>query len=146
MINQGEPEIQAVPRGSGWRILVVDDSRDSATSLARLLELLGNLVHLANDGVAAVEAAAEFRPEIILMDVGMPRMNGYEATRHIREQPWGRSVIIVALTGWGQDADRRMSKEAGCDGHLVKPVSLPELQKLLAELIARKSCSEVAPE
>ena len=68
------------------------------------------------------------------MDVGMPRLNGYEATRRIREQPWGRSVIIIALTGWGQDGDRLLSSEAGCDGHLVKPVNLSDLEKLLIEL------------
>ena len=133
------PESGAAAPTARRRILVVDDSRDSAISLAKLLELLGNEVHTAHDGVAAVEAANEFRPEIILMDVGMPRLNGYEATRCIREQPWGQSIVIVALTGWGQDADRKMSREAGCNGHLVKPVSLPDLQNLLAELIARKS-------
>ena len=70
------------------------------------------------------------------MDVGMPRLNGYEATRRIREQPWGRSIIIIALTGWGQDGDRLLSREAGCDGHLVKPVNLRDLEKLLAALTA----------
>ena len=138
-INPATPENGAAAPTTRRRILVVDDSRDSAISLARLLKLLGNEVHTAHDGVAAIEAANEFRPEIILMDVGMPRLNGYEATRCIREQPWGQSIVIVALTGWGLDADRKMSKEAGCDGHLVKPVSLPDLEKLLAELIARKS-------
>ncbi len=120
--------------GPRRRILVVDDNRDSAISLARLLNLLGNEVHTAHDGVEAAEATAQFRPEIILMDVGMPRLNGYEATRRIREQPWGRSVIIIALTGWGQEGDRLLSSEAGCDGHLVKPVNLSDLEKLLIEL------------
>jgi CheY-like chemotaxis protein len=69
------------------------------------------------------------------MDVGMPRLNGYEATRRIRERPWGRDVAIIALTGWGQEVDRARSKEAGCDGHLVKPVDLPELEKLLSQLL-----------
>jgi PAS domain S-box-containing protein len=120
--------------GPRRRILVVDDNRDSAISLARVLKLLGNEVHTAHDGVAATEAAHEFRPEIILMDVGMPRLNGYEATRRIRGQPWGRSIIIIALTGWGQDGDRLLSREAGCDGHLVKPVNLADLEKLLTAL------------
>jgi CheY-like chemotaxis protein len=71
------------------------------------------------------------------MDVGMPRLNGYEASRRIRQQPWGREVTIIALTGWGQDGDRVQSREAGCDGHLVKPVDFSELQKLLAELDRR---------
>jgi PAS domain S-box-containing protein len=123
-----------VANGPRRRILVVDDNRDSANSLARLLTLLGNEVHTAHDGVEAADATDQFRPEIILMDVGMPRLNGYEATRRIREQPWGRSVIIIALTGWGQDGDRLLSSEAGCDGHLVKPVNLADLEKLLTEL------------
>ena len=122
--------------GPTRRILVVDDNRDSADSMAMLLKLLGNEVRTAHDGIEAVEAAEEFRPEVILMDVGMPRLNGYEATRRIREQPWGRSVIIIALTGWGQEGDRVQSREAGCDGHLVKPVNLPDLNRLLTDLAA----------
>jgi len=120
--------------GPRRRILVVDDNRDSAKSMAMLLKLLGNDVATAHDGVEAVETAAKFRPKVILMDVGMPRLNGYEATGRIREQPWGPPIIIIALTGWGQEGDRAMSKAAGCDGHLVKPVSLPDLEKLLTEL------------
>ena len=120
--------------GPGRRILVVDDNRDSAESMGEMLRLFGNDVALAHDGLQAVEAAGAFRPQVILMDVGMPRLNGYEATRRIREQPWGKDVAIVALTGWGQEGDRSKSKEAGCDGHLVKPVSLQDLQKMLSEL------------
>jgi PAS domain S-box-containing protein len=122
--------------GPRRRILVVDDNRDSAKSLAMLLKLRGNDVLTAHDGVEAVEAAGEFRPEVILMDVGMPRLDGYEATRRIREQPWGPPAIIIALTGWGQEGDRVLSKAAGCDGHLVKPVSLTDLEQLLTELEA----------
>jgi PAS domain S-box-containing protein len=114
------------------RILVVDDNRDSATSMAMMLRLLNNEVRAAHDGAEAVETAESFRPQVILMDVGMPRLNGYEATRRIRERPWGGAVTIIALTGWGQEGDRQRSQEAGCDGHLIKPVSLPELEKLLA--------------
>ncbi|HEY1191032.1 MAG TPA: ATP-binding protein, partial [Gemmata sp.] len=120
--------------GPGRRILVVDDNRDSAESMGEMLRLFGNEVALAHDGVEAVEAAGAFRPQVILMDVGMPRLNGYEATRRIREQAWGKDVAIVALTGWGQEGDRKLSREAGCDGHLVKPVSLPDLQRMLGEL------------
>jgi PAS domain S-box-containing protein len=116
------------------RILVVDDHADSASSLAVMLRLLGNEVRIARDGIEAVELARELRPQVVLMDIGMPRLNGYDATRRIREQPGGDAVVIIALTGWGQDADRVESKEAGCDGHLVKPVALPDLEKLLAEL------------
>jgi CheY-like chemotaxis protein len=85
-------------------------------------------------GVEAVDLAEEFRPEVIQMDVGMSRLNGYDATRRIRERPWGPAVIIIALTGWGQEGDRALSKAAGCDGHLVKPVSLTDLEELLTEL------------
>jgi CheY-like chemotaxis protein len=82
----------------------------------------------------AVSAAESFRPEVILMDVGMPRLNGLDATRRIREQPWGKGITIIALTGWGQEGDRERSKEAGCDGHLVKPVNVSDLDKLLADV------------
>ncbi len=118
--------------GPRWRILVVDDNRDSAETLAMMLQLLNNEVRTAHDGLEAVEVAAAFRPNLILMDLGMPRLNGYDATRRIRAEPWGRSMTIVALTGWGQDSDRARSHEAGCNGHLVKPVNLAELEKLLA--------------
>jgi len=114
------------------RLLVVDDNRDGATSLAMMLRLLGDEVRTAHDGIEAVEAAAEFRPEVILMDVGMPRMNGLEAARLIKNEPWGKEIIIIALTGWGQENDRARTFEAGCDDHMVKPVDFAELQKKLA--------------
>jgi signal transduction histidine kinase/ActR/RegA family two-component response regulator len=139
-LAQGVPEpAPPAPADRGamataWRILVVDDSEDSARSMAKVLKLLKNEVRTANDGEQAVQAASAFRPDVILMDLGMPRVNGYEATRQIRELDWGRSVAIIALTGWGQDIDRAKSREAGFDGHLVKPVNLAELERLLAEL------------
>jgi PAS domain S-box-containing protein len=119
------------------RLLVVDDNRDSATSLADVFKLSGVEVCVANDGAEAVRAAEEFQPELILMDVGMPRLNGYQASRQIREQAWGERPIIIALTGWGQEADRFRSRQAGCDGHLVKPVELEELGELLKSLKER---------
>jgi PAS domain S-box-containing protein len=122
--------------GPRRRILVVDDNRDAATSMATMLRLVGNEVRTAHDGAEAVAVAEAFRPQAILMDVGMPKLNGYDATQRIREQPWGQDVIIIALTGWGQDVDRTQSRKAGCDGHLVKPVKQAELEKLLAELEA----------
>jgi PAS domain S-box-containing protein len=128
------PDREQTAAGPRRRILVVDDNRDSAKSMAMILKFRGNDVVTAHDGVEAVEAAEQFRPEVILMDVGMPRLDGYEATRRIREQPWGPPAIIIALTGWGQEGDRALSKAAGCDGHLVKPVSLTDLEKLLTEL------------
>jgi PAS domain S-box-containing protein len=120
--------------GARRRILVVDDNRDSAASLALMLQLVGNEVRTAHDGAAAIEMAEQFRPQVVLMDIGMPKLNGYEATQRIRQQPWGLGMTVIALTGWGQEEDRARSKEAGCDGHLVKPVSLPDLEKLLEQL------------
>jgi CheY-like chemotaxis protein len=127
-----QPGESARPVG-GRRVLVVDDNRDGAESLAEMLRLLGHEAHTAHDGVEGVEAAERLRPDLILMDVGMPRLNGLDATRRIREQPWGRGVTVIALTGWGQEADRERSRAAGCDGHLVKPVDPAALQRLLAE-------------
>jgi PAS domain S-box-containing protein len=116
------------------RVLVVDDNRDGADSLAEMLRLLGNDVRTANDGIEAIAVAEAFHPQLILMDVGMPRMNGLDACRKIRSEPWGRRVTIVALTGWGQEHDRERSRAAGCDGHLVKPIDLPDLERLLVEV------------
>lgn len=118
------------------RILVVDDNQDSAQSMAMLLEMMGHDVRTAFDGLEAVEKAEQFQPNLILMDIGMPRLDGREATRRIRAQSWGKSMMIIALTGWGQENDRLASRQAGCDGHLVKPVRLPELEKLLQALDA----------
>jgi len=117
--------------GGPQRILVVDDNRDGAHSMAAMLRMLGNQVELAFDGLDAVAKAEAFRPDVILMDIGMPRLNGMDATRRIREQAWGRRMRVIALTGWGQESDRERSRSAGCDGHLVKPVSLDDLRLLL---------------
>jgi signal transduction histidine kinase len=118
--------------GAGRRILVADDSRDTAASMASLLAALGHEVRTVHDGIAAVQVAGEFRPEVIIMDVGMPRLNGYDACRLIREQLWGKDATIIALTGWAQDDDRRLSKEAGCDAHLIKPVFITDLVEILS--------------
>jgi CheY-like chemotaxis protein/nitrogen-specific signal transduction histidine kinase len=122
------------PTTTGRRMLVVDDNRDSAITLALLLKMTGNEVQTAHDGLEAVAAAAAFGPEVVLLDIGLPKMNGYDACRKIREQAQGRGIAMIALTGWGQDEDRRKSREAGFDGHLVKPVVHAELMKLLAEV------------
>jgi PAS domain S-box-containing protein len=124
----------SVATGPGRRILVVDDNHDSALSMAMMLRLMGDEVKTAHDGLEAVKTAETFRPQIVLMDVGMPRLNGYEATRRIHAQAWGKAIAVIALTGWGQEGDKQRSLEAGCVGHLVKPVSLADLEKLLAEL------------
>ena len=116
------------------RILVVDDNRDSATTMAMLLKLIGNETSTAYDGLEAVEAAAAFRPDVVLLDIGLPKLNGYEAARRIRAQPWGKEMVLVALTGWGQDEDRLKSTAAGFNGHMVKPVDFAALIKLLIQL------------
>jgi CheY-like chemotaxis protein len=116
------------------RILIVDDNRDSADSLTMLLQIVGHEVHTAYDGEQAIEAARALRPEIALLDIGMPKLNGYAACRCIREQPWGQGMYLIALTGWGQEEDRRGSEEAGFNYHMVKPVDPAVLMKLLASL------------
>lgn len=116
------------------RVLVVDDNQDGADSLAKLLSLSGQDARAAYDGLAAIEAAERFTPEVILLDIGMPKLNGFEVCRRIRRQPWATGIVLVAVTGWGQDHDRRRSLEAGFDGHLVKPVDYDRLMKLLASL------------
>ena len=111
---------------------MVDDNKDSADSLGMLLRLKGNDIRTAYDGLEAVEVAETFHPELVLLDIGLPKLNGYDVARRIRQQPWGRDVILVALTGWGQDEDRRRSQEAGFNFHIVKPVELSALENLLA--------------
>jgi CheY-like chemotaxis protein/two-component sensor histidine kinase len=121
-------------KGPSRRILVVDDNADSAASMAIICEVMGNDVRTARDGLQAVELAEVFRPNVILMDIGMPRLNGYEACKRIREQPWSRDMIIIALTGWGQEDDRRRSEAAGFNRHLVKPVSFESIKELMGQL------------
>jgi PAS domain S-box-containing protein len=136
-VRQGSSESAIGPEtvaGSKRRILLVDDNLDAAQGLTIILKFLGNEIRTAADGLAAVEVAEAFRPEIILMDIGLPRLNGYDACRRIREQAWSEGVVIIAITGWGQDEDRRRAHEAGFDHHFVKPVDLDHLVKLLAQL------------
>jgi CheY-like chemotaxis protein len=113
------------------RVLVADDNVDAAESLSTMLKLLGNDVRVAHDGVQATEVAAEFHPDLILLDLGMPRLNGYDTCRSIRRQSWGKRPIIVALTGWGQEEAKRRSLDAGFDHHLVKPADASMLEALL---------------
>jgi len=114
------------------RILVVDDNRDSADSIATLLELSGHRTFVAHDGLAAVESAERLRPDVVLLDVGLPKMTGLEVCRRIRSHEWGKTMVIVALTGWGQESDRRKTREAGFDAHLVKPVDYSDLLQLIS--------------
>jgi len=116
------------------RILVADDNSDSLESLATLLELGGHEVFSAPNGAVALESAERHLPDVALLDIGMPKLDGYEVARRIRAQPWGRGMTLVALTGWGQESDRRRSGEAGFDSHLVKPLDLDKLTELLGRL------------
>lgn len=125
------------PKASTRRILIADDNQDLLASTARMLRLLGHEVFTASDGVEAVEAAERYYPDVILMDIGMPRLDGLDATRRIRQTGWGKEIAVVALTGWGQEKDRRASERAGCDAHLVKPVRLSALDRLLSTLTSR---------
>ncbi|HEY3487461.1 MAG TPA: ATP-binding protein, partial [Gammaproteobacteria bacterium] len=128
MLDQPSPQQStAVPRN----ILVVDDNRDLVDSLSALLKLTGHKVHIASDGEEAVKEAAKLQPEVILLDIGLPKLNGYEAARRIRAQQKDKHALLVAMTGWGQETDRRRSAEAGFNAHLVKPVDLDKLNKLL---------------
>ncbi len=123
-----ESRASAPPR----RVLVVDDNRDAAESLAMLVEHGGHAAVVAYDGAAALAAAERERPDVVLLDIGLPQMNGHDVCREIRKAPWGQTMRVVALTGWGQEEDRRRSREAGFDAHLVKPVDFDALLKLLA--------------
>jgi PAS domain S-box-containing protein len=128
------PTVDHLASASKRRVLVVDDNRDAAASLAMMLTLAGHDTRTAHDGLQALELADAFRPDVILLDIGLPKLNGYDTCRRIREQPWGREIFTVAVTGWGQEDDRRRAQAAGFDQHLVKPVEFAALAQLLAEL------------
>jgi CheY-like chemotaxis protein len=132
--QQESTAVAAATPIKGRRILVVDDNKDSALSLCMLLELEGHQTFAVHDGVAAIDAAERHRPDVVLLDIGLPRMSGHEVCRRLREHSWGRELIVVALTGWGQSEDRRKSQDAGFDGHLVKPVRYEILAELLGSL------------
>ena len=122
------PAIQAATKR---RVLVVDDNKDAADSLKMVLRALGHEVHTAYDGEEGIEQAAAVRPEVVFLDLGMPKLNGFEAARQIRENAWGKELRLVAVTGWGQEEDRNRSRAAGFDDHLAKPVELVALQAIL---------------
>jgi CheY-like chemotaxis protein len=124
---------ETIPNSS-HRILIVDDNRHSADSSGLMLKVMGNDTRIAYDGEEAVTASNEFHPEVILLDIGLPKLNGYEACRRIREQPRSKKSVIIAQTGWGQEEDRQRTLDAGFDHHLVKPVDPTELMKLLVGL------------
>jgi signal transduction histidine kinase len=134
VLRSGDVDGAALPALVPRRILVVDDNQDAAALIALLLKLAGQEVRTAHDGAEALTAAAELRPDVVLLDLAMPRLNGYETARLIREQPWGRDVALIALSGWGQRRDRLRTAEAGFCAHLVKPVGEAELLAVLADL------------
>jgi CheY-like chemotaxis protein len=128
----------AVPQTAGRKILVADDDQDSAESLAMLFQMMGHDVRSALSGLEAVNLAADFQPDLIVLDIGMPGLDGYEVCRRIRQQPWAHTVVIAALTGWTRDEDRDRSQQAGFNHYLVKPVD----PQALTDLVARISGSD----
>ncbi|MEJ7592254.1 MAG: response regulator [Planctomycetaceae bacterium] len=136
-IVQGEilelPVVESEPRNARQlRVLVVDDNVDTVLSFSMLLRASGHEVQTAHDGPAAVQAAINYLPDIVLLDIGLPGLNGYEVAKQIRQHPELKHVVLVALTGYGQDSDRHASGQAGFTYHLVKPARFEELQKILA--------------
>jgi CheY-like chemotaxis protein len=130
----GRPAMAQAPRVDSTgdaRVLIADDNEDAATMLGMFLELCGCEVAIAHDGRAAVELAERFRPRLAVIDLGMPHLNGFDCARELRSRPWCDDVLLVALTGWGQEQDRRRSREAGFDHHLVKPVEPDVISQLL---------------
>jgi len=134
MADARSPDPAMKPPARSFRILVVDDNQDSALSMAMMLSIMGHDTRTAHDGESAVTTAESFLPDVVLLDIGLPKLNGYEVAQRIRQQPWGESMYLIAVTGWGQDEDRQRSAEVGLNVHMVKPVEPATLEKLLAEL------------
>ena len=124
-----------VNRDTARRILVVDDNTDAAALLAVLLRLEGHEVQTAANGGEALDIAEQFRPEIVIMDLDMPGVDGLEASRRLRARPWGKTVLIAALTGWGRESDRLRAREAGVDLHFLKPVDTEQLMEALTRAL-----------
>jgi CheY-like chemotaxis protein len=120
------------------KVLVADDNRAATEMLGTLFRLKGNPVQLAHDGEEALKMAEQFLPDVVLLDLGMPKLNGYDACRRMREQPWGEKMIIIAVTGWGREEDRERTRAAGFDHHLVKPVLPLNLLEVIAELFKKR--------
>lgn len=129
------PSVNTTP--PHFRILVVDDNHDSALSMAMMLSIMGHETRTAHDGESAVSSAESFLPDVVLLDIGLPKLNGYEVAQRIRENVWGQSMFLIAVTGWGQDEDRARSSEVGLNVHMVKPVEPSALERLLSDLHAK---------
>jgi CheY-like chemotaxis protein len=122
------------PGRANARVLIVDDNRDGAQGLALMLDIEGHEVRTAADGLEALKIAEEFQPHVVLLDIGMPGMDGYETARRLRARPWAQSALLCALTGWGQEDDKRRARIAGFDRHLVKPIDPEEISRIVAEI------------
>ena len=130
--------VREKPSTRAVRILVADDNRDAAASLATLLTLDGHEIAVAHDGEAALASAEAFRPDVALLDIGMPNLNGYEVAQSIRAAQWGRSMLLVAVTGWGQSEDKRRAHEAGFDHHFTKPLDFDAFGTFLNDALTRQ--------
>jgi CheY-like chemotaxis protein len=123
------------PPGAKLRVLIVDDNMDAANSLGRLLKLMGNEVCVAHDGATAIVEIERFGPAVVLLDLGMPIMDGFQTAEQIRARPQCQNIALVAITGWGQDQDRQRTEEAGFAAHLIKPVNVEQLEEVLARVL-----------
>jgi CheY-like chemotaxis protein len=141
------PSIAAVDSPTPQRrVLIVDDNVAAATLLSLVIKKIGNDVRIAHDGLEAVEVASRFRPDVVLMDLGMPRLDGYGAAERIRQEPWGQEMLLVALTGWGQDGHKERTRAAGFDHHLVKPADPSVIRQVLSESRAQRgAAAAIAP-
>jgi len=129
--NEDETSAQS---GTGHRLLIVDDNRDAAESMAMLLQIWGHEVLCAYDGPSALEISARYRPQVVILDIGLPGMDGYQVASRLRDTPAASNAVLIAITGYGREEDRLRSRLAGFDHHLVKPVGPDALQKLLRSL------------
>jgi CheY-like chemotaxis protein len=129
-----QPIIEKRSGNYSLRVLIVDDNVDAGDSMSMILEAAQHEVRTARDGEEALELVRTFQPQVVMLDIGMPKMNGYQVARHIRQQPWGHNMVLIACTGWGQPDDRRRSQDAGFDHHLVKPVNAREILQLLGRI------------
>jgi CheY-like chemotaxis protein len=145
-MRSDQPATDAGPSAtlSPRRVLVVDDNQDAADSVGMLLTLLGLDAHVAYNGPDALEAFATFQPAVVLMDIGMPGMDGYEVARRIRLLPESEDVILIALTGWGQEEDRQRTLNAGFDYHLIKPTNVSALETLFVSLESRAGSRRIS--
>jgi CheY-like chemotaxis protein len=138
-----EPAVDAQEkRAAVHKVLIADDSKDNAASLAILLEMNGYEIRTAHDGLEAVKIASQFLPDAVLLDIGMPEMDGYDAARQIRNEPWGKKMLVIAQSGWTQERDHHRSKEAGFDAHLGKPLNFERLIKLLGRQEEKQTKAE----